>query len=403
MSRLPIPNIINTIKTKLGFDRALTASGEDVVDAVNKQAQQISGLDTALSGGSVISNVDLNDYKTTGAWLVSNINTITNSPAYTATYGTLYVRKNGAYVTQIFITENGSASRQSYNSGTAWGKWTAFGSRPLQSGLAIVSNNDSHAAITKGQFVYIKNHASLAEGLYKANAAIDTNGALSGNVTAASGGLNALSSAIDSLSGNIAIRRISSATDLDTLRPVDVGYTTEYVCARADMASNRPAGPSANFPFRLFVYYINEYIGQLYISYSKDGEILVFMRQQYYESKEAKPFGPWTKCIDTLNSNSSYAVLELSAEFSGDLKIIRCGKQRVLFGEIKPPSVGTNMVAATLESADRPTMNVYASCSAFGLSIQSEIKLTSDGKLQFNVPQNGNENFLRFNFTYYVS
>lgn len=41
MSRLPIPHIINTIKTKLGFDRTMTASGEDVVDAVNKQSQQI--------------------------------------------------------------------------------------------------------------------------------------------------------------------------------------------------------------------------------------------------------------------------------------------------------------------------------------------------------------------------
>ena len=44
MSRLPIPHIINTIKTKLGFDRTMTASGEDVVDAVNKQSQQIDEL-----------------------------------------------------------------------------------------------------------------------------------------------------------------------------------------------------------------------------------------------------------------------------------------------------------------------------------------------------------------------
>lgn len=45
MSRLPIPHFINQIKTKLGFDRTLTASGEDVVDAVNKQSQQIGTLD----------------------------------------------------------------------------------------------------------------------------------------------------------------------------------------------------------------------------------------------------------------------------------------------------------------------------------------------------------------------
>ena len=44
MSKLPIPHIINTIKTKLGFDRTMTAPGEDVVDAVNKQSQQIGNL-----------------------------------------------------------------------------------------------------------------------------------------------------------------------------------------------------------------------------------------------------------------------------------------------------------------------------------------------------------------------
>lgn len=41
MSRLPIPHIINMIKTKLGFDRTMTAPGEDVVDAVNKNATEI--------------------------------------------------------------------------------------------------------------------------------------------------------------------------------------------------------------------------------------------------------------------------------------------------------------------------------------------------------------------------
>lgn len=46
MSRLPIPHFIQEIKTKLGFDRAMTASGEDVVDAVNKQSQQIGTLET---------------------------------------------------------------------------------------------------------------------------------------------------------------------------------------------------------------------------------------------------------------------------------------------------------------------------------------------------------------------
>lgn len=43
----PYTKWINDIKTKLGFNRTMTASGADVVDAVNKQSQQIGTLVTA--------------------------------------------------------------------------------------------------------------------------------------------------------------------------------------------------------------------------------------------------------------------------------------------------------------------------------------------------------------------
>lgn len=68
----------------------------------------------------------------------------------------------------------------------------------MQSSIAIVSDGDTHAAIAAGQFVYIKNHNTLNEGLYTANSAIAANVALtSSNVTAVSGGgLNALNSKI---------------------------------------------------------------------------------------------------------------------------------------------------------------------------------------------------------------
>lgn len=68
----------------------------------------------------------------------------------------------------------------------------------LADGLAIVAQGDVHAAISAGQFVYVRNHSTLAEGLYVANAAISANAALSGtNLTAdTSGGLNALNSKI---------------------------------------------------------------------------------------------------------------------------------------------------------------------------------------------------------------
>lgn len=75
----------------------------------------------------------------------------------------------------------------------------------VQDGLAIVANGNTHAAIASGQFVYVRNHSTLAEGLYKATAAIATNGTLStSNLTAdGSGGLNNLQAQVTSLNSNI--------------------------------------------------------------------------------------------------------------------------------------------------------------------------------------------------------
>lgn len=66
----------------------------------------------------------------------------------------------------------------------------------LGAGLAIISNGDIHAAITAGQYVYVRGHGTLTEGLYVATANVSQNVALTGsNVDAVSGGgLNALNS-----------------------------------------------------------------------------------------------------------------------------------------------------------------------------------------------------------------
>lgn len=70
-----------------------------------------------------------------------------------------------------------------------------------QDGLAIVANGNTHVAISSGQYVYVKNHSTLAEGLYKATAVIAANATLSiSNLTADSnGGLNSLSDQIANL------------------------------------------------------------------------------------------------------------------------------------------------------------------------------------------------------------
>jgi len=71
--------------------------------------------------------------------------------------------------------------------------------------LAIVSDGNTHAAIAAGQFVYVRNHGTLANGLYTANSNIAANATLSSsNLTAdSSGGLNALKAEMENVTENI--------------------------------------------------------------------------------------------------------------------------------------------------------------------------------------------------------
>lgn len=90
----------------------------------------------------------------------------------------------------------------------------------LADGLAIISNNNTHVAITAGQFVYVRGHGSLSDGLYVATSNISANGTLSGsNLTAdASGGLNSVYASLNS----------KIDTDLDKVkivRPVSNKFT----------------------------------------------------------------------------------------------------------------------------------------------------------------------------------
>jgi len=82
----------------------------------------------------------------------------------------------------------------------------------LGTGLAIISKNNTHGAISSGEYVYVHGHGSLAEGLYKANTNIAANGTLtSSNLTAASGGLGAQ---VASLSNQIANLVTTQALDI---------------------------------------------------------------------------------------------------------------------------------------------------------------------------------------------
>lgn len=76
----------------------------------------------------------------------------------------------------------------------------------VEGALAIVSTGNVHGAITSGQYVYIKNHDTLDDGLYVATTNISANGTLSSsNVTAdsAGGGLNALNGKLTERSSTV--------------------------------------------------------------------------------------------------------------------------------------------------------------------------------------------------------
>ena len=91
----------------------------------------------------------------------------------------------------------------------------------VQDGLAIISNGDTHVAIPANQYVFVKKHNSLTNGLYKAKSAIGANAALStSNLTAdPAGGLNDIKSQIDTLNSKI--------TPMGTCEPIDMNITAD--------------------------------------------------------------------------------------------------------------------------------------------------------------------------------
>lgn len=104
--------------------------------------------------------------------------------------------------------------------------------------IAIVSVGNTHAAIRSGQYVYVRQHGSLSEGLYKASTNIAANGTLSSSNLAAvsGGGLNALSDQIanlvktDTFDGTTnANGNVSLGVNRIILRAVGRSATYEYI------------------------------------------------------------------------------------------------------------------------------------------------------------------------------
>lgn len=130
----------------------------------------------------------------------------------------------------------------------------------LADAIAIVAKNNTHAAITAGQYVYVHGHSSLAEGLYTAKSNIAANATLStSNLQAdGSGGLNALNSNTVKITDRVAIDRTLSSSCADCDEITDVGFYRVIASTQ-----NRPSDVSYGI---LFYMRSNDYNAQIIIA-----------------------------------------------------------------------------------------------------------------------------------------
>ena len=101
----------------------------------------------------------------------------------------------------------------------------------LMHGLAIVSQGNSHDAITTGQYVYVFDHSTLSEGLYIAKSNVSANAELStSNLNAdAIGGLNDLKAADAALNSHITDIGLDKTSTVVSLGKQANGYYSLYV------------------------------------------------------------------------------------------------------------------------------------------------------------------------------
>lgn len=106
----------------------------------------------------------------------------------------------------------------------------------IQDALAIVATGNTHAAITSGQFVYVRNHNTLTEGLYVASSNIAANATLSSSNLAADskGGLNALSEQMANLAPKGSMRLSNNNSVMFTFS----SYSTSAIIFAASANNN---------------------------------------------------------------------------------------------------------------------------------------------------------------------
>lgn len=132
--------------------------------------------------------------------------------------------------------------------------------RKTDEAVAIVAKGNVHGAINSGEYVYVYNHSTLPDGLYKATSAIAANGTLStSNLSALTKGVaNELKSTKVDIDSRVVIdrNRNASLADCDTI-------TAPGMYRLISSTQNRPS----NIPYGvLFHMMSNDYAAQMVIS-----------------------------------------------------------------------------------------------------------------------------------------
>ena len=90
----------------------------------------------------------------------------------------------------------------------------------------------------------------------------------------------------------------------------------------------------------------------------------------------------------TLNANMtpSYSTLTLATGVTGTLYLMKMGKIRILTGYVDPGQSTTGLTIATLDSADRPPVNISGSFSGYGVTQTGEVSIiSSSGNVQLAI------------------
>ena len=111
-----------------------------------------------------------------------------------------------------------------------------------------------------------------------------------------------------------------------------------------------------------------------------------------------------TSVIKSFLSNfvPSYDTLALNSGITGEIRILRYGKIRALFGNCNPNVASATTLLSTLAEGDRPPITMRTAISGYSSTSNGELTVYADGRIVMplnNVPVNN----VKFSVMYAVS